>query len=118
MTVPASRRAFVRGLASSAALAALSPAAGLAQARPVRIVVPFAPGGGADLIARLISPHLQHRLGQSFYVENRAGAAGRIGSGIAAKSEPDGHQLLMTSESTLVIAPPTGPSTGYDPLKE
>jgi tripartite-type tricarboxylate transporter receptor subunit TctC len=71
----------------------------------VRIVVPFAPGGGADLIARLIQPHLQQMLGQSFYVENRAGAAGRIGTDAVAKAEPDGHTLLMTTESLLVIAP-------------
>src|SRR3989449_6823505 len=118
-----SRRAFVGGLASwLASCLAPWPTSSSAQAaypnRPVRIVVPFAPGGGADLIARLISPHLQHRLGQSFYVENRAGAAGRIGTGIVAKSEPDGHTLLMTTESSLVIAPHIGQSIGYDPLKD
>jgi tripartite-type tricarboxylate transporter receptor subunit TctC len=117
MALWTSRRAFVGGLASC-----LAPTSGSAQAaypnRPVRILVPFAPGGGADLIARLISPHLQHRLGQSFYVENRAGAAGRIGTGVAAKSEPDGHTLLMTTESSLVIAPHIGQSIGYDPLKD
>jgi tripartite-type tricarboxylate transporter receptor subunit TctC len=119
MAVRTSRRTFVGGLAS---WLAPWPTYALAQVaypnRPVRIVVPFAPGGGADLIARLISPHLQHRLGQSFYVENRAGAAGRIGTGIAAKSEPDGHTLLMTTESSLVIAPHIGQSIGYDPLKD
>ena len=84
----------------------------------MRILVPFAPGGGADLIARLISPHLQQLTGQSFYVENRAGAAGRIGTGVAAKSEPDGHTLLMTTESSIVIAPHIGVAMNYDPLKE
>lgn len=118
MTVPTTRRALVGGLAASTALAALSPSAGLAQARSVRIVVPFAPGGGADLIARLVSPHLQQLLGQSFYVENRAGAAGRIGAGAVAKSEPDGQTLLMTTESSLVIAPHIGVAMSYDPLKE
>jgi tripartite-type tricarboxylate transporter receptor subunit TctC len=121
MTVRPTRRAFVRGLASCGALtgvATLAPTASIAQARPVRILVPFAPGGGADLIARLISPHLQQLTGQSFYVENRAGAAGRIGTGVAAKSEPDGHTLLMTTESSIVIAPHIGVAMNYDPLKE
>ena len=121
MTVRATRRALVRVLASCGALAGvatLAPTAGVAQARPVRILVPFAPGGGADLIARLISPHLQQLTGQSFYVENRAGAAGRIGTGVAAKSEPDGHTLLMTTESSIVIAPHIGVAMNYDPLKE
>jgi tripartite-type tricarboxylate transporter receptor subunit TctC len=107
------RRAVVGGLA-----AALLPATGLAQARTVRIVVPFAPGGGADLIVRLIQPHLQQMLGQSFYVENRAGAAGRIGTDAVAKAEPDGQTLLMTTESSLVIAPHLGVPMSYDPLKD
>ena len=86
--------------------------------RPVRIIVPFAPGGGADIVSRLIQPHMQSLLGQSFIVENRAGAAGRIGTGVVAKSEPDGHTLLVTTESSLVIAPHIGESIGYDPLKD
>jgi tripartite-type tricarboxylate transporter receptor subunit TctC len=119
---PLTRRTFASGLGSVAALAALAPTSVLGQtgypSRPVRIVVPFLPGGGADLIARLISPRLQQLLGQSFFVENRAGAAGRIGTGVAAKSEPDGHTLLMTTESSLVIAPHIGVSLGYDPRKD
>src|SRR5262249_34783675 len=107
------RRAVVGGLAAS-----VSSAPGLAQGRAVRIVVPFAPGGGADLIARLIQPHLQHILGQSFYIENRSGAAGRIGTDAVAKAEPDGHTLLMTTESSIVIAPHIGVPMSYDPLKD
>jgi tripartite-type tricarboxylate transporter receptor subunit TctC len=114
-----SRRRFVCGLPG---VAALSPTPSFGQAvypsRPVRIVVPFLPGGGADLIARLLQPHLQQALGQPFVVENRAGAAGRIGTGVVAKSDPDGHTLLMTTESSLVIAPHIGVSLGYDPLKD
>ena len=113
MTSLATRRAFVGGIA-----AALAPASGRTQGRAVRILVPFAPGGGADLIARLLLPHLQLLLGQSFYVENRAGAAGRIGTGVVAKSDPDGQTLLMTTESSLVIAPHIGVSMSYDPLKD
>src|SRR5437588_5683948 len=113
MTSRTTRRAFVGGFA-----AALAPTAGRAQGRAVRVLVPFAPGGGADLIARLLSPHLQQNLGRSFYVENRAGAAGRIGTGVVAKSDPDGQTLLMTTESSLVIAPHIGVAMNYDPLKD
>jgi tripartite-type tricarboxylate transporter receptor subunit TctC len=111
MTV--TRRTVVTGLAAS-----LWPAVTRAQARPVRIVVPFAPGGGADLIARLVQPHLQQTLGQPFIVENRGGAAGRIGTDAVAKAEPDGHTLLMTTESSLVIAPHIGVPMSYDPLRD
>jgi len=132
MTAPASgatRRAAIGGMASSmaccAGLAAAAPftaapaAAEIAYpVRPVRIVVPFAPGGGADLIARLIAPHLQRMLDQSFFIDNRAGAAGRIGAAAVAKSDPDGHALLMTTESSIVIAPHIGVPMAYDPLKD
>jgi tripartite-type tricarboxylate transporter receptor subunit TctC len=113
------RRNVIAGLA---ACAAALPVRATAQAgypsRPVRIIVPFAPGGGADIVSRLIQPHMQSLLGQSVIVENRAGAAGRIGTGIVAKSEPDGHTLLVSTESSLVIAPHIGQSIGYDPLKD
>jgi len=119
------RRAAAGTIASwagLAAMAALVPTPGAAQVaypvRPVRIVVPFAPGGGADLIARMLTPHLQQRLGQSFFVDNRAGAAGRIGAAAVAKADPDGHTLLMTTESSIVIAPHMSVAMSYDPLKD
>ena len=119
MTVLTSRRSFTRGLAATAGLSAMSlPVTPAHAQRPVRIVVPFAPGGGADLIARMLQPHLQQILGQSFIVENRAGAAGRIGTDAVAKAEPDGHTLLVTTESSLVIAPHMGVAMSYDPLKD
>jgi tripartite-type tricarboxylate transporter receptor subunit TctC len=109
-------------LAALAGLAALAPFCAFAQSpypsHPVRLVVPFPPGGGADLVARLIAPQLQRTLGQSFHVENRAGAAGRIGTAMVAKSDADGLTLLVTTESSLVIAPQTGATLGYDPLKD
>jgi tripartite-type tricarboxylate transporter receptor subunit TctC len=111
------RRAFVGGVLGATLFPIGSTWAAYPD-RPVRIVVPFLPGGGADLIARLLSPHLQQLLGQPFVVENRAGAAGRIGTAIAAKSDPDGHTLLMTTESSLVIAPHIGVPMNYDPLEE
>jgi tripartite-type tricarboxylate transporter receptor subunit TctC len=116
------RRAFIAGLAAGASLAALRPRRAAAQmgypSRTVRIIVPFAPGGGADIVSRLIAPHLQTLFGQSVIVENRAGAAGRIGTGVVAKSDPDGHTLLVSTESSLVIAPHIGQAIGYDPLKD
>jgi tripartite-type tricarboxylate transporter receptor subunit TctC len=114
------RRNAVGGLIAGGAGAAL-PKTAWAQAyptHPVRIIVPFAPGGGADIVSRLISPYMQASLGQSVIVENRAGAAGRIGTGVVAKSDPDGHTLLVSTESSLVIAPHIGQSIGYDPLKD
>jgi tripartite-type tricarboxylate transporter receptor subunit TctC len=114
----ATRRELTRGLLGGGVLAAIAPLALRAQGRAVRIVVPFAPGGGADLIARLLQPHLPALMGQPFYVENRAGAAGRIGTGVVAKSEPDGQTLLMTTESSIVIAPHMGLAMNYDPLKD
>jgi tripartite-type tricarboxylate transporter receptor subunit TctC len=65
-----------------------------------------------------VQPHLQQALAQPFIVENRAGAAGRIGTDAVAKAEPDGHTLLMTTESSLVIAPHIGVPMSYDPLKD
>ena len=111
------RRGVVGGLVGGAAL----PKHALAQTyptHPVRIIVPFAPGGGADIVSRLISPYMQASLGQSVVVENRAGAAGRIGTGVVAHSDPDGHTLLVSTESSLVIAPHIGQAIGYDPLKD
>src|SRR5436190_22155307 len=114
------RRGVVGGLFAGGASITL-PRPALAQAyptHPVRIIVPFAPGGGADIVSRLISPYMQASLGQSVIVENRAGAAGRIGTGVVAKSDADGHTLLVSTESSLVIAPHIGQSIGYDPLKD
>jgi tripartite-type tricarboxylate transporter receptor subunit TctC len=86
--------------------------------RPVHIVVPFPPGGGADLNSRLLASPLQQILGQPFFIENRSGAAGRIGTGFVAKSDPDGETLLVTTESSIVIAPHSGVTMNYDPLKD
>jgi tripartite-type tricarboxylate transporter receptor subunit TctC len=112
------RRAVLAGIGATA----LSPQMARSEAaypnRPVRVVVPFAPGGGADIVSRLLQNHLQAALGHPFVVENRAGAAGRIGTAIVAKADADGHTLLTTTESSIVIAPHTGAVLGYDPVKD
>ncbi len=116
------RRAVVAGLAVSGVGALLAPLRASAEAhypsQPIRVIVPFAPGGGADLTARLLSQHVPDMLGQPLVVENRPGAAGRVGTGVIAKSAPDGYSLLVTTESSLVIAPHIGVAIGYDPLKD
>lgn len=87
--------------------------------RPVRMIVPFAPGGGTDIVARLVAPALSARLGQQFVVDNRPGAAGNIGLELAARAQPDGHTILLGNVSTNSINPITFASTfKFDPVKE
>ena len=85
--------------------------------RPVRIVVPFTPGGGTDLIARKLQPGMQERLGQPVVVENRPGGNARIGANTVAKAEPDGYTVLLTTSGAFVIVPFLG-KVAYDPLRD
>jgi len=107
-------------LAAAGILAAASVAPGaLAQdwpARPVRIVAPFAPGGSADTLGRLVAEKLSVRLNQNFVVENRPGAGGVIGSEVVAKAPPDGYTLVVSGIASHVIAPAMSPAP-FDPLK-
>jgi tripartite-type tricarboxylate transporter receptor subunit TctC len=86
-------------------------------AKPVRIVSPFAPGGTSDTFARLLAGELGERFGQIFFVENRGGAGGLIGSAAVAGAEPDGGTFLISSIGTHVTSPATSPNPGYDPLR-
>ncbi|MBI1990809.1 MAG: tripartite tricarboxylate transporter substrate binding protein [Betaproteobacteria bacterium] len=86
-------------------------------AKSIRIVVPFAPGGGADIIARILGQKMTDSWGQQVVVDNRAGASGNIGAEIVAKAAPDGHTLLMAS-SALAINPSVYRSVPYDPIKD
>lgn len=96
-------------LARLCAAAALAGLTSLAQAawpeKPVRIIVPYPPGGNVDVAARLISPGLQAALGQSFIVENKAGAGGMIAGEYVARSEPDGYTLFMAANGPLLFSP-------------
>ena len=100
----------------------LIAALGLAQAqpyphKPARMIVPFAPGGGTDIVARTIALRLGEALGQPFVVENRTGANGNIGMELAAKAQPDGYTLSFTS-SSLAINPSLYKKLGYDPIRD
>ncbi|HEV7257384.1 MAG TPA: tripartite tricarboxylate transporter substrate binding protein [Bosea sp. (in: a-proteobacteria)] len=85
----------------------------------IRIVVPFTPGGSTDLLARMIAAKLEQAIpGKGFVIENRPGAGGMTAAGQVAKSEPDGHTLMMGHIGTLAFAPSLYPNVPYDPLKD
>jgi tripartite-type tricarboxylate transporter receptor subunit TctC len=115
-----------RGLIAAWAMACLPVAAQTGYpAKPVRLVVPFPPGGATDLLARAIGQRVSQTLGQPLVVENKAGAGGTLGSGEVAKAAPDGYTLLIATSSTHAIGPhlnaslpykATGPDSDFTPI--
>ncbi|WP_424628411.1 Bug family tripartite tricarboxylate transporter substrate binding protein [Bradyrhizobium sp. SYSU BS000235] len=116
-----SRRNMLRATAfAGAAAMGLSPRGARAAnypARPVKIIVPFAPAGPTDIMARFVAANLGNAIGGSVIVDNRAGAGGNIGIGVTAHSEPDGYTLLITS-SAYVVNPGLYAKIPYDPYKD
>jgi tripartite-type tricarboxylate transporter receptor subunit TctC len=86
--------------------------------RPVRIVNTFAPGGAADILARIVADHLSTAFKQQFFVETRAGAGGAIGVQTVANADPDGYNFVITTLSLAIIGPFINPRIGYDPMKD
>jgi tripartite-type tricarboxylate transporter receptor subunit TctC len=86
--------------------------------RPIRLVVPFAPGGNSDITARACAPRMAEALGQPVIVENRAGAGGSIGAQQVARTKPDGFTILLGSNGPLAINPAVQANLGYDPLRD
>ena len=84
----------------------------------IRLVVPFAPGGGTDVLARIMAPRMSERLGQQVIVENRTGAGGNIGTEFVAKSAPDGYTLLLAYIGPIAVGPSLYPKLGFDPVKD
>jgi tripartite-type tricarboxylate transporter receptor subunit TctC len=117
--MPISRRHFIQALGTAPVLA-LAPHASFAAypERPIRLVVPFAPGGNADIVARLVGERMAEALGQPVVVDNRAGAGGSIGAEHVARSAPDGYTLLTGSNGPLTVSPFVQAKLGYDPLKD
>ncbi len=102
---------------SFAALSSVAHAAYPEQ--PIRVIVPFAPGGSTDIVTRIVTSKMSEILGQSIVVDNKGGAGGAIGAREAARAKPDGYTLSIATVSTLAVNPackPTG--LGYDPLKD
>src|SRR6478609_9765548 len=111
----------VARLASAAALVALSISADTAQSYPARqitLVVPFAPGGPADFLGRLIGQKMGEDLGQQVVIDNRPGANTIIGAQAVAKAKPDGYTLLLAIDGTLVMNPFLYSKLSYDPFKD
>ena len=99
----------------------LFPLAALAQSypsKPVKMIIPFAPGGASDFVGRIMQPKLAELLGQPIIVENRAGAAGNIGAEAAAKSAPDGYTLFLGNVGSIAINPGVYPKLSIAPTKD
>ena len=115
------RRVLRRLAIATFALAYLVAGATAAQqypSRPIRLIVPFAPGGNVDINARAISPAMGQALGQQIIVENRAGAGGTVGTDVVAKSAPDGYTLLVASSSVMTNGPALYPKLPYDIVRD
>jgi tripartite-type tricarboxylate transporter receptor subunit TctC len=120
--MPSRRRVLKAGAAIGAGLAAptflqIGPALAAYPDRPIKIVVANTPGGPSDISARMIAAEMQQVLGASVFVENKGGAGGNIGYGFAARSEPDGYTILLTT-SAYVVNPSLYNSIPYDPFKD
>lgn len=110
-------RGTARGIVGAAAvLSFIQPAAAYPD-RPVTIIVPFAPAGPTDIIARVLANSLSQKFGQQFVIDNRAGAAGNTGMGQAARATPDGYTLLVTS-TAIAVNPALFKKLPYDPFKD
>lgn len=111
----------ISGLLLFCCVMALSAPAVLAQSypvKPVRMIVPFPPGGGSDILARAVAEKLASALGQQFIIDNRSGAGGALGTELATKASPDGYTLILNSSSALVIGPNLVRNPPYDPLRD
>jgi tripartite-type tricarboxylate transporter receptor subunit TctC len=108
-------------IASAVLVACVAPALAQSQAypiRPLRLIVPFPPGGSTDIYARVIAPKLSEALGQQIVVDNRAGAGGAIGAGLAAAAVPDGYTIWLGQTNNLAIGPALRPKSAYDPVRD
>lgn len=97
---------------------AIAPGQGSYPGRPVRMIIPFAPGGASDFVGRIVQPRLSELLGQQIIVENRAGAAGNIGVEAAARAAPDGYTVFLGNIGTIAINPAVFPNLPVNPSRD
>jgi len=112
------RRRLLLGTGAALALPHIAFAQGTWPNKPVRVVVPFAPGGTTDILARALAPELGRAFGQTFVIDNKPGAGGNLGSDIVAKAPPDGYTLLMGTVGTHAINASLYPKMPFDPVKD
>ena len=112
------RQWLLTAFAAAATFFSASAHAQAYPAKPIRLVVPFTPGGVTDTSGRLIAEQLGKRLGQQVIVDNKPGASGNIGTQMVAAAEPDGYTLLLGFDGTLVINPHVCAKVGFDTLKD
>jgi tripartite-type tricarboxylate transporter receptor subunit TctC len=105
-------------LATACMLAASAATAQTYPSKPIKIVVPFAPGGTSDILSRALGPHITTAWGQPVIVENRTGANGNVGADYVAKSAPDGYTMLLSDVGALAINPSVYANMPYDPVKD
>jgi tripartite-type tricarboxylate transporter receptor subunit TctC len=114
--------AFTRLIATLVLALASAAAPALAQSpypsKPIRMIVPFAPGGASDFVARIIAPRMGEILGQQVVIDNKAGASGNIGMDAAAKSSPDGYTLFLGNIGTIAINPAIFSNLSVNPVKD
>ena len=113
------RRTVLKSI-GAASMLALAPRIAFAAypERPIRLIVPFGPGGNADIVARIVGERMADALGQPIVVDNRAGAGGSLGAEVVARATPDGYTLLTGSNGPLTVNPFVQAKLGYDPLKD
>ena len=114
------RRGLLLGIAAclAASVLATDTSAQAYPSRPLKLIVPYAPGGNTDIVARIFGQQLAERVGQPVVFDNRGGATGTLGVGLAAKSPPDGYTIVIGDLGSMVIANHAIPNRPYDPLKD
>jgi tripartite-type tricarboxylate transporter receptor subunit TctC len=109
---------YLRISLAALAIASFDVSAQAYPAKPIRLMVPFPPGGSTDIVARIVAQKLGAQLGQSLVIENRGGAGGTLGTAVVAKAAPDGYFLVVGTTSTHVVAPSVYQRLEYDPVRD